>query len=173
MSAEDSKSLRAKAATSASLGTPSALAISVSLERKAALIDKREGRDVDDTRLKRYVEAYRKAGGRGVKDDSTGDEADRFAKPTGSHIILPNEKNFYFKNVPETPKADIVVPGGQFAIEGVDTPTYLPKTVARIDKRIDNKKRGNPIRYGGPSLAGVLVVGGALLLVGMATTRKH
>lgn len=104
------------------------------------------------------------------------DEADRFSKPTGSHIILPDEKNFYFKNHPGPPKADIVVPGGQFAIEGVDTPVnpdkpYLPKTKARIAKQQPRGK--NPIHYGGPSVAGVLVVGGALLLVGLATTRKY
>jgi hypothetical protein len=176
MSAEDSQSLRAKAATSASLGTPAALAVAITLERKAGIIDKREGRDVDDARLKKYVVAYKKLGGQGMKEDSSGDEADRFAKPTGSHIILPDEKNFYFKNKPEIPKADIVVPGGQFAIEGVDTPVnpdkpYLPKTKARIAKQ--QPKGKNPIHYGGPSVAGVLVVGGALLLVGLATTRKY
>ena len=178
MSAEDSQSLRAKAATSASLGTPAALAVSITLERKAGIIDKREGRDVDDSRLRKYVAAYKKLGGQGMKEDSSGDEADRFAKPTGSHIILPDEKNFYFKNHPGPPKADIVVPGGQFAIEGIDTPSKpiennLPKTKARIAKETDRRNRKNPIHYGGPSVAGVLVVGSALLLVGLATTRKH
>jgi hypothetical protein len=172
---EDSKALHAKAATSASLGTPSALAIAVALETKALRIDKQGGADIDTERLKKYRAAYQKAGGRGMSD-SSGDEADAFAKPTGSHIILPDEKNFYFKNRPGPPKADIVVPGGQFAIEGIDTPpkeNNLPKTKARIAKETDRLNKKNPVRYGGPSVGSVLVVGGALLLVGLATSRKH
>ena len=98
------------------------------------------------------------------------DEADRFKNPTGDHIILPDEKNFYFKNHPGPPKADIVVPGGQFAIEGIDKPNELPKTKARIAKQPPKGK--NPIKYGGPSMESVVVVGGLLLLVGFAASRK-
>lgn len=98
------------------------------------------------------------------------EESDSFAKPTGDHVILPNEKNFYFHAKQEPPRADIVVPGGQFAIEGIDKPNELPKTKARIAKQSPNGK--NPIRYGGPSLESAVIVGGILLVVGFAASRK-
>lgn len=99
------------------------------------------------------------------------DEADEFAKPTGSHVILPDEKNFFFHDVKNPPKADIVVPGGQFAIDGIDVENKLPKTKARIEAR--KPKGHNPIRYGGPSIESVVIVGTVLGLVGWGLSRKR
>ena len=91
------------------------------------------------------------------------DEADAFAKPTGSHIILPNEKNFYFHNEESPPKADIVVPGGQFAIEGIDTSgdaevdklraqanairKQNPYAAAKLDQKANEREKANNAAY--------------------------